>query len=172
MATIPFTGTGDVTEVFNIDYELISRPLMTGELRLRTPFPYPALESWRRTALNYTAATPTTGSSDTATRGRTTLLFAHEADLSSIFFDVTTNTEALIAGYYVDKLKALTVDDSFRGAYQQIPLVLAELKTQLVPEQYIDLLKQRLEGPAFNHRVAGFCAAVYLTSVLLEEDQK
>jgi hypothetical protein len=172
MATFPFLGSGSITEAFNIDYALISRPLLLGETRLRSPFPYPELDAWRRAALTYTAATPTTGSSDIATRGRTTLLFAHEADLSSIFFDVTPNTEELIAGYYVDKRKAQDVDVSLTSAYQQTARALAELRGQGVPVQYADLLQLRLESAAFNHRVAGLCAAVYLTGIILAEDQK
>lgn len=48
---------------------------------------------------------------------------------------------------------------------------LRELATLQVPDGHIELIKKRLESQTFNHRVAGFCAAVYLTSLLLEEDE-
>ena len=170
MASFPFTGSGEPTEVFRINGALISKPLLPGELRLREAFPYPTLEMWRRTALSYTAATPTTGTSDLATRGRTTLLFAHEADLSSIFFDLMGTSAVFIEGYYNDKLRAQEVAKTFETALVSQRTALLELAQQKTPSQYLELLEVRLSSATFNHRVAGLCAAVYLSSNLLNEE--
>ena len=172
MATIPFLGIGDPIEAFNVDNILVNRDMLPGEVRLRTAFPYPTLEMWRRSGLQFTAAVPTTGSSDIATRGRTLLLFAHEADLKAIFFDLTGADDASIAGWYVDKRKALAVDKALETAMTQLPQALRELKHQQIPDGHIELIRARLVSSSFAHRVAGLCAAVYLTALLLSDAQK
>lgn len=172
MATIPFLGVGEPIEAFNIDNVLVNKEMLPGEVRLRTAFPYPTLEMWRRQGMQFTAVSPTTGSSDIATRGRTLVLFAHDADLKSIFFDLTGADDVSIAGWYVDKLKAQAVDKILETAMTQRAQALRELKQLLVPDQHIELIRSRLEGPSFNHRVAGLCAAVYLTALLLSEANK
>lgn len=169
MALFQFYGSGDPIVAFNIDNVLVNKPIIQGEVRMQTPFPYPTLEMWRRAALQYSAAPITTGSNDLATRIRTAVLFAHEADLGSIFFDLTKVTATDLAGWYVDKLTAKAVDKSFGVAATQKELAMRELATLGVPSQYQLLLRSRLESASFNHRVAGLCAAVYLTALLLDE---
>ena len=56
-------------------------------------------------------------------------------------------------------------------AHEQKQLAIKELNQQRVPEQYSTLIQQRIESAAFSHRVAGMCAAVYLTALLLEDDE-
>jgi hypothetical protein len=169
MALFQFYGSGDPIVAFNIDNTLVNKPIIPGEVRLQKPFPYPTLELWRRSAIQYSAATITTGSNDLATRIRTAVLFAHEADLGSIFFDLTKVTATELAGWYVDKLTAQAVDKSFAAAMTQKELAMRELASLGVPVQYQALLRSRLESAAFNHRVAGLCGAVYLTALLLSE---
>lgn len=169
MTTVPFTGIGDPIEAFNIDNVLVNKEILPGETRLRTSFPYPTLEMWRRTALQSTATSPTTGSSDIATRGRTTVIFAHGADMGSVFTYLAGTTPEMVAGYYVDQVRAITADASMQTALTQTAQALVELAQLHVPEQYIAFIKDRCGGVSFNHRVAGLCAAVYLTSILLSE---
>jgi hypothetical protein len=172
MATVQFTGTGIPTEAFNIDHSLISKELLYGEIRLRTGFPYPTLDAWRSAGMQATAATPTTGSSDLGTRGRTLIIFAHEVDMSAIFYELAAPNTALLAGYYVDKVNAKIAEESLSTVLTSKSAAMRELRTQGVPEQYVDLIRSRLESPAFNHRVAGLCAAVYLTSIILTDANK
>lgn len=169
MATFQFYGSGDPIVAFNIDNVLVNKPVIQGEVRLQTPFPYPTLELWRRSAIQYSAAPITTGSNDLATRIRTAVLFAHEADLGSIFFDLTKITASALTGWYVDKLTAQAVDKSFAAAMTQKEMAMKELASIGVPSQYQMLIRSRLESASFNHRVAGLCAAVYLTALLLSE---
>lgn len=172
MASVTFLGTGDPVEAFNIDDTLVLRPLLPGEVRLYTPFPFFTLEKWRQTALQYTAAPTVTGNSDLGTRARTTLLFAHDADLGSIFFNLVGTNRDLLAGYYVDKMKPQVVDRLIGPQMMYQQQAMQELAAQRVPAQYIELIANRLSGPAFNHRVAGFCASVYLASILLDGNGK
>jgi len=169
MANFQFYGIGDPIVAFNIDNTLVNKPILPGEVRLQKAFPYPTLEMWRRSALQYTAAPITTGTDDLATRIRTAVLFAHEADMGSIFFDLTEVPPSLLAGWYVDKLTAKAVDKNFVAAMTQKELAMRELASMGVPAQHQALIRARLESASFNHRVAGLCAAVYLTALLLDE---
>ena len=96
----------------------------------------------------------------------------HEADLKAIFFDLTGADDASIAGWYVDKRKALAVDKALETAMTQLPQALRELKHQQIPDGHIELIRARLVSSSFAHRVAGLCAAVYLTALLLSDAQK
>lgn len=169
MATVSFLGVGTPAEAYNIDNTLVLKPRLPGELRMRSSFVQPGLEMWRRAALQNCSRTPTTGSSDIATRARMVLLFANEADLSAIFTNLKLSTAADRAGYYVDKRKAIEADAALKQTYVQKKVVMKELTAIGVPAQYTDLLLTRLDSPSFNHRVSAVCAAVYLASVILTE---
>jgi len=168
VTTTTFLGSGAPTGTFNIDHFLLEKTLLQGEARMWAAFPFPALETWRRTALEFTAATPTTGGSDIATRARTTLLYAHEADLGAIFRSLTGSKTTDLQGYYVDKRKAKDVDASLTATYGLLKSALVELQQQKVPDQDVNLILSRLTSTVFNHRVAGLCAAVYLTALIQE----
>lgn len=164
MAFATFLGTGTITGEFTIDDVIVTRELITGEYRLQKPFPYPTLERWRQHALTATASIEAWD-----TRGRTTVLFAHEADMGSVFLGLTREDPALLAGHYNFKKKANLADRELSVIYGLTALALSELKKQRVPDSHVALIEQRLSSATFNHRVAGVCAAVYLTALLLEE---
>jgi len=164
MATVQFVGTGTILGRFTIDDALVSSPRIKGEARLYTPFPYPTLEVWRRGALSATASI-----TEVDTQVRTTVLYAHSADMGSVFFEVTNVNPAILAGHYNFQRSAVLADKDLAVPRTMARSALAELKQLLVPDQYLMLIQQRLESETFNHRVAGLCAAVYFAGVLLEE---
>jgi hypothetical protein len=169
MANFQFLGSGDPIEAFNIDGTLLNKALQPGEMRLRKAFPYPALEMWRRSTLQFTASPTPTGTSAIGTQGRTVVLYAHEADFAPVFYELVGTSADALAGYYVDKRKAIEADRLLSTALQAKEPALAELAMQGIPKQHCDLIRSRLESPSFNHRVPGMCAAVYLTSIILEQ---
>lgn len=164
MATATFVGTGTIYGKFTIDGAVTSRSLIKGEFRLQTPLPPPALDGWRRQALSFTSTIPAWD-----TRGRTVVLFAHEADLGSVFFDLTGVAPSVLAGFYQFKQKSNLADTLLTPAYADANRAMAELQALGVPGGHRALLTQRLESSTFNHRVAALCATVYLASILLEE---
>jgi hypothetical protein len=164
MAFATFVGTGTVTGEFTVDGSVVSAPMLPGEYRLQTAFPYPTLDRWRRDAL---VATSSIEAWDT--RGRTTLLFAHEADLASMFLALTGVPAEKLAGFYNFKRKALLADKDLATPIKLKELAIRELTAQRIPGSHVALIRQRIESETFNHRVAGICAAVYLTALLLEE---
>lgn len=167
MATFQFLGSGDPIEAFNINNILVNKPLLYAEVRLRKDFPYPTLEAWRRSALQFTATPTPTGTSAIGTQARTTLLYAHEADLGPIFYELVGTSPTDLEGYYVDKRKAVEVDRLTSTVRQLQAAAIREMVQLKVPEQVITLLTDRLTSPSFNHRVPGMCAAVYLAAILL-----
>jgi len=166
MTTTTFIGVGDLTGNFTIDDFVVARLFVPGEVRIQTPFPYPALERWRRHALEATSI-----SIEPPTQGRTTVLFAHENGMGSVFFGLTDADPSILAGNYNHKQQGVLVDAALTGAYASALQVFAELKQQQVPPQYIQFIQQRLESATFSHRVTGLCAAVYLTALLLEQTE-
>lgn len=164
MTTIIFPGVGVALGKFTVDNVVIAVPLLPGEQRMYTPFPYPTLENWRRQALSATSTL-----FEVQTQCRTTLLFAHEADLKTVFFELTQMDPALLAGHYNFKQKAVLADQQLAVARESTHQAMVELIQQRVPEQYMTLISQRVESVSFATRVAGVCAAVYLTALLLED---
>lgn len=164
MAFATFVGTGIVTGEFTVDDIVITSPMLPGEYRLQTAFPYPTLERWRQEALTATSSIPAWD-----TRGRTTMLFAHETDMGSVFFALTGVAPAILAGHYNFKRKAILADKDLATTLRLKDLALRELAAQRIPEHHIALIRQRLESPAFHHRVSGICSAVFMTALLLEE---
>lgn len=164
MAFFTFVGTGTITGEFTIDDIIVTAPLVRGEYRLQKAFPYPALETWRRYVLTATASIPAWD-----TRGRTTVLFAHEADLGAMFLGLTKIDPELLSGHYNYKRKALLVDKDIALVMPRKTEALRELEQQRLPKNHIELIKQRLDSETFNHRVAGMCGAVYFTALLLED---
>lgn len=164
MAIFPFVGTGTDVADFTVDDVIISSPLVKGEKRMYSPFPYPVLDTWRRHALNSVATLQVL-----STQCRITLLFALEADMHIVFYEVTDIDPKLLAGRYNYKKKASLVDQELTTPYTLSRLAMAELRQQQIPEQYVELIQQRVESDTLNHRIAGLCAAVYLTALILEE---
>lgn len=166
MATIIFPGVGEALGKFTVDDVVISTPLIRGETRMYAEFPYPTLEIWRRSVLAATSSL-----FELPTQCRTAVLFAHEADMKTVFFEITKTDPALLAGNYNFKKKAVLADKELTTAREQTLLAIKELNQQNIPEQYVTLMQQRVESAAFAHRVAGMCAAVYLTALILEDDE-
>jgi hypothetical protein len=164
MATIVFPGTGALYGEFTVNDVVVSVPLLQGEHRLYTAFPYPTLERWRQNVL---AATATLF--ELPTQCRTAVLFAHEADMGTVFFELTQEDPDTLLGYYNFKKKADLADRELTTPHTLKTQALQELYQQRIPEQYITLIQQRLDSAAFGPRVTGMCAAVYLTALLLEE---
>lgn len=164
MATATFLGTGTADGDFTIDGLIYQKPFIVGEPRLQTAFPYPNLEQWRRHALS---ATSTVARLDG--QGRTTVLFAHESGMGSVFFDLTGVQPSVLAGHYNFKRKAILVDRDLAIVFSLKEGAFAELKQQRVPDSHIDMIRKRVESLTFNHRVAGICAAVYMTALLLTQ---
>jgi hypothetical protein len=164
MATIIFPGVGTSLGKFTVDGVVIATPLLPGEKRMYSPFPYSTLEMWRRTALSATSTL-----FELPTQCRTTLLFAHEVDMQTVFLELTRVDPKFLAGKYDFKKKAVLADSEMSTARESKALAFKELAQQRVPEQYVELIQQRVESSAFNHRVTGMCAAVYMTAILLEE---
>lgn len=171
MATVPFIGFGHPIEAFNISHLLVNKPITQGEIRLRTAFPASkrTLDLWRRAAMQYAAEEETTGSSDISTRARAVLLFAHESDLATLFYEINATTSEFIEGYYVDKRKTFDVDADLRTVYSFTPSALAELKAFGTPEQYVEMLNLRLNSRNGVDRVAGLCAAVLLSGIYMAD---
>jgi len=166
MATIIFPGVGEALGKFTVEDIVISTPLLPGEKRMYEPFPYPTLEMWRRNVLSATSSL-----FELPTQCRTSVLFAHEADMKTVFFEITKIDPALLAGNYNFKKKAVLADKELTNARGQTTLAIKELNQQRIPEQYVTLMQQRVESAAFSHRVAGMCAAVYMTALILEDDE-
>lgn len=164
MAFATFVGTGTITGEFTVDDIVVTSPMLPGEYRLQSPFPYPTLERWRRDALVATASIDAWD-----TRGRTTMLFAHESDMGAVFFDLTGVAPATLAGNYNFKRKAILADKDLALALQLKDAAMRELASQRIPESHLALIQQRLDSATFNHRVTGICAAVFMTALLLEE---
>lgn len=164
MATLTFIGTGTNLGKFTVDDVVISSPMVAGEKRLYSPFPYPTLEIWRRHALVASASI-----FELPTQCRTTVLFAHEADLGTMFFELTKVDPAILEGHYNFKKKAILADKELAAILTVKEEALKELKQQGVPNQHTDLIQSRVDSNVFAHRVAGICAAVYLTALLLED---
>src|SRR4051812_17401265 len=134
MAFATFLGSGTITGEFTIDDIVVAAPLIPGEYRLQTAFPYPTLERWRREALT---ATSTIEAWDT--RGRTTTLFAHETDMGSVFFSLTGVAPAALEGRYNFKRKAILADKDLATALKLKDMALRELVSQRIPESHIAL---------------------------------
>lgn len=164
MATIPFIGVGTGLGKFTVDDVVISSPIVKGEGRLYTSFPYPTLELWRRHALSAAATI-----NELPTQCRTALLFAHEADMKTVFYELTQIDPAILAGHYNFKKKANLADKELVRPLALKADAFKELKQLGLPEQHIELIQKRVDSESFAHRVAGVCAAVYLTALLLEE---
>lgn len=164
MASATFLGTGTAFGDFTIDGIIFAKPLIVGEFRLQSIFPYPNLERWRQHAL---AATSTVSRLDA--QGRTTVLFAHENGMGSVFFDLTDVDPEELAGHYNFKRKALDVDKLLALVMPLKEGAIRELKQQRVPDTHIALIRQRLENDAFRPRVTGICAAIYMTALLLTQ---
>ena len=172
MATSTFFGSDDNTEAFNINNALVLKRLLRAERRLRESFPSETLESWRRAALQQCSVTPTTGRNDLATRARVVIVYANEADLGTVFRSLGVLTPEDVAGYYVDKRTARETDAALSPLYPLTPKAMVELGKLGVPGQHRSLLLTRLESAAYPHRIAGVCAAVYLTSLILSDANK
>jgi len=157
MAT-PTTGK------FSIDGLIKTEALLPGEARLYAAFAYPTLEDWRRRAL--TAAATVT---DIATQSRAAIVFAYGADMSVVFRELTGVIVTQLKGHYDFKSRANEADKKLLVAYQALPDALRELKQQGMPDQYLELILRRVTSETFNHRVAGVCAAVYFTGLLLSD---
>jgi hypothetical protein len=164
MATLTFLGTGTGLGKFTVDDIIISSPLIKGERRLYSPFPYPTLEIWRRHALVASASI-----FELPTQCRTTVLFAHEADMGTMFYELTQTDPAILEGHYNYKKKAILAEQELSIPLSMKAKAFAELKQQNVPDQHVALIQQRVDSESFAHRVTGVCAAVYLTALLLEE---
>jgi len=164
MATFPFVGTGTIIGEFTIDDVIVKAYLVAGEYRLRGAFPYLTLDLWRRQALSATASIP-----ELETQGRTTVLYAHEADLDALLLSVTKLDPEALVGHYNFRKKAAAVDQELSTTYRLQELALAELAQQGIGESHIQLLRARINSATSMHRVAGVCAAVYLTALLLEQ---
>lgn len=164
MATIPFFGTGTIYGRFTIDDVIVSSPRIPGETRMFTPFPYPTLEVWRRGALSATASIQ-----EIDTQVRATVLYAHSADMGSVFYELTNVPPTILAGHYNFQQSAPLADKALIVQRTMSRAALSELKELLVPDQYLMLIQQRIDSDTFNHRVAGVCAAVYLAGLLLEQ---
>src|SRR3954464_237515 len=122
MAFATFLGTGTITGEFTVDDIVVTSPMLPGEYRLQTAFPYPTLERWRQQTL-----TATSSISAWDTRGRTTMLFAHESDMGSVFFDLTGVAPATLAGHYNFKRKAILADKDLATALRLKELAMREL---------------------------------------------
>ena len=164
MAIYPFLGTGTAYGRSTVYGSVSAYAPVKGEDRLSRPFPYPTLEQWRRYAL--TAASTSTA---LTTQRRMAVLFAHEEEMQCVFNELTRTDPALLSGYYNDKQTAILADKALAIPYTLKTAAYLELKHQNIPDTYLHFIQQRVEGSSFAQRVAGVCAAVYLTAILLEE---
>lgn len=169
MATFTYTSAGYEYALFNISNQLVSRPLLHGEKRLRTPFPMEALEYWRASTLSAVMNKPLLAVDVPASRARMVVLAAHEADLGSIFFELNKASYTDLKGYYVDRRKLVDVDAALRNILGRTEEVFGELARMGVPSQYASILQQRIGSPTYNHRVSGICGTIYLASIILAE---
>jgi hypothetical protein len=164
MAFATFLGTGIITGEFTVNDIVVTSMMLPGEYRLQKAFPYPTLENWRGAALTACASIDAWD-----TRGRVAMLFAHESDMGSMFFELTGVPPELLAGDYNFRRKASLADKDLAIALKFKELALQELAAQKIPDSHIALIRSRLESATFNHRVTGICAAVFITALLLEE---
>lgn len=172
MATFTYTSAGYEYALFNISNQLVSRPLLHGESRLKTAFPSEPLEYWRSGVLSALMNTPLLAVDMPASRSRMLVLAAHEADLGSLFFELNKASYTDLKGYYVDRKRMVDVDAATRNLLGRKDEVFAELGKLGVPAQYLDLLRQRVESSTYNHRVSGICGVVYLTAIILTEGKQ
>lgn len=172
MATFTYTSAGYEYALFNISNQLVSRPLLHGEKRLKTTFPTEALEAWRTVVLSAVLNKPLLAIDVPASRARMVVLSAHDADLGSLFFELNKASYTDLKGYYVDRRKLVDVDAATRNSLGRAEDVFQELQVLGVPAQYVQLLRQRVDSSTYNHRVSGMCGAIYLASIILTEGKK
>lgn len=172
MATFTYTSAGYEYALFNINNQLVSRPLLHGEKRLKTPFNNEPLEYWRATVLAAVLNKPLLAVDIPASRARMVVLSAHDADLGSMFYELNKSSYTALKGYYVDRRRLVDVDAAVRNVLGRKEEVFAELSKLGVPAQYLTLLRQRVESPTYSHRVSGICGVLYLSAIIFTESNQ
>lgn len=137
--------------------------LVPAEWRLRTPFPFPTLEYFRKFLLSNVSASEFIGA-----KGRCILLFTQDTDVRAIFttlFGVDLNTprpEIVERSAPLDVFNA--VDPSLA---RLVAPALRELKLAGVPEAFIALLHTRLNSESYLERVSAYAAVVLLAAAVI-----
>lgn len=150
-ATADFIGVGEYMEVV-AGVTIKPTPV---ELRLRSAFPFPALEECRLLTLRSVAR-----SYDVALLARIVMTLAHSTELRTVFRDPAP---VPVSG----KRKTVDIDVDLRVLEMKYPQVFREL--QALPElhTYRELLQTHLSSTSFNHRVSAMCALLALVAGVL-----
>jgi hypothetical protein len=136
--------------------------LTPAELRMGTPFPYPALEAIRRRTL--TAVTLT---SDFPMQARTITILAYSTDVRGIFNGIFTIAASELAVVRYGRRRLIDISAEMAIAYGWIPQAFNELRQIGVPEAYLNVLEPRLNSTSFADRISAMCAIVLLTAILV-----
>lgn len=160
-ATVPFLGGGSLVE--DICHDGGPVEILPAELRMRRPFPYPALETLRQRCLQGSSASAAIGA-----QARAVLIFATHGDFKPLFLQLTELTPEILSGKHCDRRKAVLVDKDLYPFRALLSKAVAELGSLGVPSTYQDLIQTRLASSSFNHRVSAQCAMVLLTALLLD----
>lgn len=169
MPTYTFIGGGSSTTSIYYDGAYALATPLKGELRLGSPLKYPILELWRRAALEMcTEGIPT---ENPRTRQRIVIVFAHEAGLAPMFFDLAKTTAAGLGGKYALKRRVALVDDDLRAMFALCEPAMNELASAGVPAQFREMLRARVISASKLDRTPGLCAAVYLACLLAVDSE-
>ena len=136
--------------------------LTPAELRMETPFPYPALEAIRRRTLTAIALT-----SDFPMQARTITILAYSTDVRGVFSGIFTIAASELAVARYGRRRLLEISGDLGIVYSWIPQAFNELRQIGVPEAYLNLLLPRLNSTSFTDRVSAMCAIVLLTAILV-----
>lgn len=150
---IPFTGSG---------FDALDAPTPV-ELRMRDPFPYPALEEFRRRAL----ATCTV-QSDLEVQARTVSALALSGDQRGVFVNLLGPSSALLKVTDIDRRRLLDVERDLRLLDAVRAQALRELSLLGAPQAYLDVFADRLSHPNYTVRVVAICGVVLFAALLLQ----
>lgn len=143
----------------------LAAPLTPAELRLRTPFLTPGLETLRRGILQLI-----TGSFILDQRIRSALLYAYQNDFLAIFADILPVDAAILRETVPKRRKLFTMH---AGLDTVLDLAAAQARVELMQgglaRAYTDLLEIRYLSASPQHRLTAACAHLFFGAMIYPE---
>jgi hypothetical protein len=159
-AHITFIGAGSVTGVVGSR----SIELTPVEIRMLQPFTTPALEEFRRRALNSTVQVPSP-----IAGVRTVSVLALSTDQRGMFTNLLGPSATLLTATDVERRRLIEVDQDLRVLDAVRTRALTELGALGAPPAYLEALDARLKQSAYATRVIAVCGVVLFAALLLQD---
>jgi hypothetical protein len=161
-AQTTFLGGGVPSGSFAYGDGFATAQLTPAEMRMRDPFPYPALEELRRRCLQAVV-----DSNVIEEQCRAVATFAHQTELHAVFNGLLEN--AGLERQLTTRRKMVAIDRDLAITQSLEPAFMSELAQLHVPSAYLELLSRQLSSTSFRYRVACRCAVTLLAAILLAE---